>query len=171
CSMTLAQASSTASSIWPTLAAVSPACEPMVVTNSLISARISVDDGTCRVNCFSKAAMTFSALLHGSFGKSPDGGRQVIQHVVQILKSEDLERVSDLRDEAADFDVPALLAHLFDKAHEDAQAGGRDVIELLAVNDDVTTPGVNFALDGLLELRRGVGVHKAFKRDDRDVVL
>src|SRR5262245_33143132 len=52
--MTLAQASSTASSRFDISGSSSCACRPTAVTNSRISDRFSVDEGTCRVNFLSK---------------------------------------------------------------------------------------------------------------------
>src|SRR5262245_34152304 len=96
----------------------------------------------------------------------PKGGLLIVEHFKNVLKAQNLESVSDLGRESANLDVAAAVADLFDEAHEDAQTGGRDVVELFAVDHDANTPRVDGLLNRVLELRRSVGVHKAFERDD-----
>src|SRR5262245_28455612 len=94
------------------------------------------------------------------------GGLLIVEHFENVLKAQNFEGVSDLGRESANLDVPAAVAHFFDKAHKYAQAGGRDVVELFAVDHDANAPGVHGLLNRVLELRGGVRVDKAFERDD-----
>src|SRR5262245_14327865 len=96
----------------------------------------------------------------------PESGLLIVEHFKNVLKAQNLERVSDLGREAANLDVAAAVANLFDETHEDAQAGGRDVVELFAVDHDANAPRVDGFLNRVLELRRRMGVHKSFERDD-----
>src|SRR5215831_1852640 len=202
--MTLAQASSTASSRFDISGSSSCAWRPTAVTNSRISDRFSVDEGTCRVNFLSMegiiecspdrrgaareqaahrlvqyrrygAARVSERLIDygASRGASSSSGVEmlksgllIVEHFKNVLEAQNLERVSDLGREAANLDVAAVVAHLFDEAHEDAQTCGRDVVELFTVDHDAKAPRVNRLLNRVLELGRGVGVHKALERDD-----
>src|SRR5262245_35841525 len=95
-----------------------------------------------------------------------ESGLLVVEHFKNVLKAQNLERVFDLGREAADLDVPAAVAHFFDEAHKNAKAGGRDVVELFAVDHDAYAAAVNGLLNRVLELRGGVSVHKPLERDD-----
>src|SRR5262249_44413671 len=58
----------------------------------------------------------------------------IVEHFKNILKAQNLECVSDFGREAANLDVAASVAHLLDEAHKDPQTGGRDIVELFAVD-------------------------------------
>jgi hypothetical protein len=108
--------------------------------------------------------------LRGASGSSGvetlKSGLLIVEHFKNVLKAQNLERVFDFGREAANLDVAAAVSNLFDEAHEDAQAGGRDVVELFTVDHDAKAPRVNRLLNRVLELGRSVGVHKALERDD-----
>src|SRR5215475_14553517 len=72
--------------------------------------------------------------LHSALAETPKGGRLIVEHFKNVLKAQNFERVFDLGREAANLDVAAAVAHLFDEAHKNAQAGRRDVVELFAVD-------------------------------------
>src|SRR5512136_2017177 len=111
--MTLVQASSTASSSLATSSSVKPACVPTAVTNSRMSARFSVEEGTCSVN-FRSIEVT-SGLLRGPLREAPDGGWTVIHQLVDLVEAEELEHLLHFRDQAADLDVAAPLSDLLDE--------------------------------------------------------
>src|SRR3990172_1720861 len=166
--MTLAQASSTASSSRPTSASSRPACWPTAVTNSRMRTRFSVDEGT--VSKKRRSTPANSALPDGDVAEAPHRRLEVGQNVEDLRKAEDLEGGLDLRNRPADLDVPALPANLLHVAHEDAQAGRRDVGHSGAVDDDLPPAGGELGHDDLLEPGRGVRVDVALESDDREIV-
>src|SRR6185436_20423716 len=93
-------------------------------------------------------------------GEAVERGRHGLEQVVDALEAEDLEHLPDLRRQAADLDVPLALADLLDEAHENAEAGRRDVGQLRAVDRELDVSGGNLVLERALELRRGVGIEK-----------
>src|SRR5688572_5211962 len=173
--MTLAQASSTASSRFVISISSSCAWRPTAVTNSRISARFSVDDGTCSVNFLSMEGILNDLLIETTPRSAPfhsarletlKSGLLIVEHFKNILKAQNLESVSDLWREAAYLDVAATVAHLFYETHKHAQTCGRNVVEFFAVDQDANTSGIHSLLNRVLELRRRVGVHEPFERDD-----
>jgi hypothetical protein len=104
-------------------------------------------------------------------GEASDSGRLIIEHFEEILKTQNLECMFDLRREAANLDVAASLANLLDKAHKNAETGRRDVIQLFAVDDDEVTPGINLGLNRVFKLWRRVSINKAFDGYDRKTVF
>src|SRR3989304_9580726 len=157
--MTLAQASSTASSSRPTSASSRPACWPTAVTNSRIRTRFSVDEGTVSRNRRSSLkGPANSALPHGDVAEAPHRRLEVRENVEDFREAEDLEGGLDLRNRPADLEVTALPANLLDVAHEDAQAGRRDVGHSGAVDDDLPPAGGELGHDDLLQPARGVRV-------------
>src|SRR3989304_407649 len=169
--MTLAQASSTASSSRPTSASSRPACWPTAVANSRMRTRFSVDEGTVsRKRRSSLKGPANSALPDGDVAEAPHRRLEVRENVEDLRKAEDLEGGLDLRNRPADLEVPALPANLLHVAHEDVQAGRRDVGHSGAVDDDLPTAGGELGHDDLLEPGRGVRVDVALESDDREIV-
>src|SRR5215216_3393217 len=150
--MTLAHASSTASSSLAVSAASNPACCAVEPTNSRMSARFSVEEGTCSMNLRSIRS-TYLFLPRRGFAETTFRALDVRAEVVERLEPENLEGLFDLLAEAADFNVAALVPDLLDESHEDAEAGAGDVGQLLAVNDDSALTRVDGGLHRRLELR------------------
>src|SRR5262249_18458384 len=103
--------------------------------------------------------------------ESLDSARLIVEHIENILKSQNLECVFDFRRQATDLDIAVSLAYFFDKTHKDTETGGRDVIELLAIDDDAIASGFNFCLDRFFELRSGMSINKTIERNDRQTLF
>src|SRR5689334_9996279 len=86
------------------------------------------------------------------------GSLLILEHFEDVLKTQNVKSVSDLRNQAADFDVPADLTDFLDEAHKDSQSCRRDVTQFGAVHDDAVTAGFDLGLNGVLEFRRGVRI-------------
>src|SRR4051812_25935681 len=122
--MTLAQASSTASLSFCIAASSMGERRAGSSTKSRVIARVIVSLGTTSLKvCW--ACSTASA----SLGELADGLFFGLRQVVELMEAEELEHVEDLRCQIRDLDVAVEIPNLLDAAHEDAEAGARDVVE------------------------------------------
>src|SRR4051812_45283941 len=153
--MTLAHASSTASLSFSRSFSAKTDRRAESSTKSRIIARFTVSDGTESLNvCW--ACSTGDPSLR----ELADGLLLGLRQVVELMESKELEHVKDLRREVRDFDVASEVADLLDAAHEHAEAGARDVVQVLAVDDDSDASRVDRLLKLALELRGRVRVEE-----------
>src|SRR5262245_23482301 len=68
-----------------------------------------------------------SGLLPGTAAEAFEGSGNGVRNIKQFGEPEDIEHLVDLRDDRTELDIASGRADIFDEAHENAEACGRNV--------------------------------------------